>query len=400
MDSSATNSELICAFCLEIFKDPKTLPCFHSYCLGCLEDYVEGQFVANGQNTFPCPKCRKVVAIPPGGVKKFGKDHLLEHLNREKVISSNRKCRIHPVEELTLFCKDDKKGICKLCLLEKHQKHNLIDLSEEPGHCLVEVNKKIACIKKTEEELEKCATAAMPFYQTHPVVVNFDSKCNKIIAQIRENRQIVLDEDRNGATEQTQMLNKKRNEIQTEFRRITRVKSQIEDILNGRLSSSETDVEEILSTVHTFAIPSKTIFGKFTGICAYIGFLLLIVTTCIIDISTGFQKVIISSLLSSKQTRRQIMRADIYKTCIACLFLFSTLYVLLFLVTPIAMFSFLKVVNFIFFWVAAPAFPFLYNAMVFAFAGLYSGIAYVLTLLYNSLLSIFSFMCIIKLYML
>jgi len=56
-----------CAICREGLRDPRTLPCFHSFCLGCLE----GSFrVATSTviDTIPtsstCPLCRAVFEIP------------------------------------------------------------------------------------------------------------------------------------------------------------------------------------------------------------------------------------------------------------------------------------------------------------------------------------------------
>ncbi len=40
-----------CAFCLEQFKDPRILPCSHTYCTDCLKR------MSNGQNKIQCPQC-------------------------------------------------------------------------------------------------------------------------------------------------------------------------------------------------------------------------------------------------------------------------------------------------------------------------------------------------------
>ena len=46
--------DLKCATCLELFQDPRSLPCLHTFCLECIKRTI------NGSNTFKCPLCRAV----------------------------------------------------------------------------------------------------------------------------------------------------------------------------------------------------------------------------------------------------------------------------------------------------------------------------------------------------
>ena len=50
---------LTCSVCLEPFKDPKVLPCLHSYCHVCIVK------LANNANskTINCPECRLAVEV-------------------------------------------------------------------------------------------------------------------------------------------------------------------------------------------------------------------------------------------------------------------------------------------------------------------------------------------------
>ena len=55
--------EAQCPLCLETVKNPKTLPCLHSFCLGCLEEvanFARGQ----QQTTIKCPVCQTSFPIP------------------------------------------------------------------------------------------------------------------------------------------------------------------------------------------------------------------------------------------------------------------------------------------------------------------------------------------------
>ena len=50
---------LTCSVCLKQFKDPKVLPCLHSYCHECIENLAKNA----KSSTFNCPDCRAPVKV-------------------------------------------------------------------------------------------------------------------------------------------------------------------------------------------------------------------------------------------------------------------------------------------------------------------------------------------------
>ncbi|KAK3099411.1 hypothetical protein FSP39_004033 [Pinctada imbricata] len=66
---------LSCSICFQQFTRPKALPCLHSFCEGCLRDYIVSRFESSGQ--FPCPLCRQTIYIPPNGVYGFPDNHFI-----------------------------------------------------------------------------------------------------------------------------------------------------------------------------------------------------------------------------------------------------------------------------------------------------------------------------------
>ena len=48
---------LTCAICLEQFKDPKVLPCLHSFCHECIIK------LEHTENSITCPECRMKVEV-------------------------------------------------------------------------------------------------------------------------------------------------------------------------------------------------------------------------------------------------------------------------------------------------------------------------------------------------
>jgi CHAT domain-containing protein/tetratricopeptide (TPR) repeat protein len=55
--------QLTCAICLDAFKDPKLLQCFHVYCKDCLKQLAVTD--KQGQVSLLCPTCREVTLLPP-----------------------------------------------------------------------------------------------------------------------------------------------------------------------------------------------------------------------------------------------------------------------------------------------------------------------------------------------
>lgn len=109
---------LQCSICMDGYKNPRMLPCIHSFCLQCLEKRKSGL-----QNqSFTCPKCRKPTTLPENGVKDLPSNFLLvslmERLNMADSpsgASSLRICHFCQGSEGIQLCLDCKFHICSTC---------------------------------------------------------------------------------------------------------------------------------------------------------------------------------------------------------------------------------------------------------------------------------------------
>ena len=57
-----------CPICQDECTNPKLLPCVHTFCLKCIQQYVNGKRVGD---VMPCPVCRKSFIIPQGGITQL-----------------------------------------------------------------------------------------------------------------------------------------------------------------------------------------------------------------------------------------------------------------------------------------------------------------------------------------
>ncbi|XP_066286426.1 E3 ubiquitin-protein ligase TRIM56-like [Branchiostoma lanceolatum] len=91
-----------CTICCYNFKNPKVLPCLHTFCAHCLREWVQ----KNDGDTFPCPICREPVSLPPNGVEGLKDNFFLANL--VKAVSEDNKVRHGQDGLLCTTCEEGK----------------------------------------------------------------------------------------------------------------------------------------------------------------------------------------------------------------------------------------------------------------------------------------------------
>ena len=115
--------QLTCPVCLDSFKDPRTLPCLHSFCAGCLERLPQA-VDKTGAHGLNCPSCRANADLPKQGVNGYPKAfHLNNILEAVQTIVQQEDdepgqalmCGNCLTNEAEVFCVECDKMICQLC---------------------------------------------------------------------------------------------------------------------------------------------------------------------------------------------------------------------------------------------------------------------------------------------
>ncbi|XP_050418104.2 tripartite motif-containing protein 2-like [Patella vulgata] len=112
-----------CSICLDDFTKPKILPCFHTFCQQCIDDYIKAH---SHLNKFNCPNCRTEIQVPDGGASGFSTNFYIQ----AKGETQNHFCRKHKTKEVEFYCRDCSVAVCCKCVILDHTTHSKTDLTD------------------------------------------------------------------------------------------------------------------------------------------------------------------------------------------------------------------------------------------------------------------------------
>ncbi|XP_077579012.1 tripartite motif-containing protein 3-like isoform X1 [Stigmatopora nigra] len=137
---------LVCSICLDRYHNPKVLPCLHTFCERCLQNYIPPQSL-----TLSCPVCRQTSILPERGVaalqNNFFITNLMEVLQREPECSRPEarnvletasaaaacqplSCPNHEGKVMEFYCESCETAMCLECTEGEHREHVTVPLRD------------------------------------------------------------------------------------------------------------------------------------------------------------------------------------------------------------------------------------------------------------------------------
>lgn len=196
LKSIITEEFLTCSICFEIYKEPKTLQCLHSFCKNCIDCIAKK---ADGKAEHQCPLCREIFILPKGGAidlkTNFYLKNLIEIVCSTKEVKKCSFCILNGGDIVAsaqcLTCND---FLCPECADHRHRSttitfhHRVVPLVEVmSGKHTDEIRSKqrITCSDhKTEDLRYFCETCDVPIcrdcivlgHKNHTCVTPSDAK--------------------------------------------------------------------------------------------------------------------------------------------------------------------------------------------------------------------------------
>ena len=200
--------ELIkCPICLEIYTDPRMLPCQHSFCRCCLERLAD-----NDGRWGRCPQCRQLFRIPFNGVASFDVNRTIaqlletfpkQQIERPALVAKCAGCR---KEETITTCEHCKDALCKPCRIS-HFNEVKVDIARQITKIESDSDKflikEVESISKHELNLMKCKEIRQ----------SIQKKVNEIIQKIKDEEAKLLDDVDDFERAETSLLNDKNNRL-------------------------------------------------------------------------------------------------------------------------------------------------------------------------------------------
>ncbi|XP_071821424.1 uncharacterized protein [Apostichopus japonicus] len=286
-----------CSICLDLFKEPKQLPCLHRFCKQCLEPILEGQV-----GTFECPLCKDVCKIPNNRIDGFKTDFhmksMLQFIQLQKTFENKEERECIGCEEklkVTAYCFMCKEFLCVQCyqfhltkkIFVKHQKHvlalndlegksltqeKLASLMEAPRcHIHPEHKAKLCCC--TCGNLPVCVTCTYDEHKGHELrdvrkvandereqlkeileelvkrkdtVFNIADKINRVNNDVLS---IVAETKAKWITQFEDQTRELQNRKEKEKREFNRFKTVLEESTRHKMKKLETEMEEKIRNI-------------------------------------------------------------------------------------------------------------------------------------------------------
>ncbi|XP_057268644.1 tripartite motif-containing protein 3 [Pezoporus wallicus] len=163
---------LVCSICLDRYRNPKVLPCLHTFCERCLQNYIPAQSLS-----LSCPVCRQTSILPERGVpalqNNFFITNLMEVLQRDPDSAAPGPapgsgplgtgpapplcCPNHHGEVMEFYCEPCETAVCRECTEGEHREHGTAPLRDAVEHHKAALQRQLDAVRSRLPQLAAAA---------------------------------------------------------------------------------------------------------------------------------------------------------------------------------------------------------------------------------------------------
>ncbi|XP_069075420.1 E3 ubiquitin-protein ligase TRIM39-like [Pleurodeles waltl] len=184
--------EVTCSICRELFTDPVTLDCGHSFCLSCIT-----RFKASRDLEKWCPECRERLDLEKKLKPSKRLANIVEMVTRLDIAprgpATEGLCEEHG-ERLQLFCETDSELLCVVCRESRaHREHRVTPTKEAEQEYKVKLQDWLCPLR---EEIRYMLESKLKEEEEYNTMRNkVRAKKQKIESEIEQLRQLLRDKE-------------------------------------------------------------------------------------------------------------------------------------------------------------------------------------------------------------